>query len=33
LQIHSGGLRNAEGSINLIAPRIDSQGALMPAIN
>ncbi|MFJ2320240.1 hemagglutinin repeat-containing protein [Pseudomonas sp. NPDC087817] len=28
LQIQSGGLRNAEGSINLIAPRIDSQGAL-----
>ncbi|TMU81542.1 filamentous hemagglutinin N-terminal domain-containing protein [Pseudomonas fluorescens] len=28
LQIHSGGLRNGEGSINLIAPRIDSQGAI-----
>ncbi|TKJ79253.1 filamentous hemagglutinin [Pseudomonas koreensis] len=28
LQIHSGGLRNGEGSINLIAPRIDSQGAV-----
>ncbi|QAX84396.1 filamentous hemagglutinin [Pseudomonas sp. DTU12.3] len=28
LQIQSGGLRNAEGSINLIAPRIDSQGAI-----
>lgn len=28
LAIHGGGLRNAEGSINLIAPRIDSQGAL-----
>ncbi|MFJ7315642.1 hemagglutinin repeat-containing protein [Pseudomonas sp. NPDC098747] len=28
LQIQSGGLRNGEGSINLIAPRIDSQGAL-----
>ncbi|PKA72801.1 hemolysin [Pseudomonas baetica] len=28
LQIHNGGLRNGEGSINLIAPRIDSQGAL-----
>ncbi|WP_445179017.1 hemagglutinin repeat-containing protein [Pseudomonas sp. McL0111] len=28
LQIQSGGLRNGEGSINLIAPRIDSQGAI-----
>ncbi|MFJ2540248.1 hemagglutinin repeat-containing protein [Pseudomonas sp. NPDC087614] len=28
LQIQSGGLRNDEGSINLIAPRIDSQGAI-----
>ncbi|MBF0642376.1 filamentous hemagglutinin N-terminal domain-containing protein [Pseudomonas protegens] len=28
LAIQGGGLRNAEGSINLIAPRIDSQGAL-----
>jgi hemolysin len=28
LQIQGGGLRNAEGSINLIAPRIDSQGAI-----
>lgn len=28
LQIHSGGLRNGEGSINLITPRIDSQGAI-----
>ncbi|MCE4053962.1 hemagglutinin repeat-containing protein [Pseudomonas sp. Au-Pse12] len=28
LDVHGGGLRNAEGSINLIAPRIDSQGAL-----
>jgi hemolysin len=28
LQIHSGGLRNGEGSINLIAPRVDSQGAI-----
>jgi len=28
LQIYSGGLRNGEGSINLIAPRIDSQGAI-----
>ncbi|CAI8821232.1 hemagglutinin repeat-containing protein [Pseudomonas zeae] len=28
LQIHGGGLRNGEGSINLIAPRIDSQGAI-----
>ena len=28
LQIQNGGLRNGEGSINLIAPRIDSQGAL-----
>ena len=28
LQIQTGGLRNGEGSINLIAPRIDSQGAL-----
>ncbi|WP_166223808.1 hemagglutinin repeat-containing protein [Pseudomonas atagonensis] len=28
LQIHNGGLRNGEGSINLIAPRIDAQGAI-----
>lgn len=28
LQIQGGGLRNGEGSINLIAPRIDSQGAI-----
>ena len=28
LDIHGGGLRNAEGSINLIAPRIDSKGSL-----
>ncbi|MDD1016221.1 hemagglutinin repeat-containing protein [Pseudomonas rubra] len=28
LDIHGGGLRNAEGSINLIAPRIDSKGEL-----
>ena len=28
LQIQNGGLRNGEGSINLIAPRIDSQGAI-----
>ncbi|MGC5701081.1 hemagglutinin repeat-containing protein [Pseudomonas sp. NFXW11] len=28
LDIHGKGLANAEGSINLIAPRIDSQGAL-----
>ncbi|NBF10419.1 hemagglutinin repeat-containing protein [Pseudomonas sp. Fl4BN1] len=28
LNIHAGGLRNAEGSINLIAPRIDSKGEL-----
>ncbi|WP_426235891.1 hemagglutinin repeat-containing protein [Pseudomonas sp. TWP3-2] len=28
LQIQSGGLRNGEGAINLIAPRIDSQGAI-----
>lgn len=28
LQIQSGGLRNAEGSVNLIAPRIDSQGRI-----
>ncbi|OOH77929.1 filamentous hemagglutinin [Pseudomonas koreensis] len=28
LQIQNSGLRNGEGSINLIAPRIDSQGAI-----
>ncbi len=28
LQIQAGGLRNGEGSVNLIAPRIDSQGNL-----
>ncbi|PWB35643.1 filamentous hemagglutinin [Pseudomonas sp. SDI] len=29
LQVQAGGLRNGEGSVNLIAPRIDAQGGLV----